>query len=97
MISSFQSLCILSGASCFRFAFFLAFKQDMKTADVDETKIRGVRLPFLDRDVEFSGESHRNSKGDNCCGILKWKHLIFITKYMFLMKIFIQIMGLALE
>lgn len=55
------------------FFFFTAFKQGMKTAGVDESKIRGggVRLPFLDRDIEFSGESHRNSKGDNCRGILK--------------------------
>lgn len=55
--------------------FFTAFKQGMKTTGVDESKIRGVRLPFLDRDIEFSGESHSNSKGDNCRGILKWKHL----------------------
>lgn len=40
--SSFQSLWILSGASCFRVAFFFtAFKQGMKTTDVDESKIRG--------------------------------------------------------
>lgn len=66
--SSFQSLWILSGASCFRVAFFF---YSMKTTGVDESKIRGVRLPFLDRDIEFSGESHSNSKGDNCRGILK--------------------------
>lgn len=41
---------------------------------VDEFKIRGVRLLFLDRDIEFSGESYSNLKGDNCCGILKWKY-----------------------
>lgn len=41
--SSFQSLWILSGASCFRVAFFFftAFKQGMKTTGVDESKIRG--------------------------------------------------------
>lgn len=55
----------------FGLLFFTAFKQGMKTTGVDESKIRGVRLPFLDRDIEFSGESHSNSKGDNCRGILK--------------------------
>lgn len=67
-----RKLCILSGASCFRVGFFFTdFKQDMKMAGVDETKIRGVRQLYLVRDIEFSGESHRNSKGDNCRGILK--------------------------
>ncbi|XP_065931202.1 chitin deacetylase 7 [Magallana gigas] len=48
-------------------SMFKTFKQDMKTADVDETKIRGVRLPFLDRDVEFSAMSKTGLVYDAGC------------------------------